>query len=385
MSTVKKGPYYEYSVVYTDRVFNLMSPPFQETMRDINNSLVKTYNAHISALIPGSGTYAMEAVARAFATDKKVLVIRNGYFSFRWSDIFNVCKLPSEEIVMKAGPIDNQGDSKQPQIAPAPLDQVIAKIKSEKPAAVFMPHVETATGILCPDDYIKAVAAAAHEVGATLVVDGIAAGCVWLDMKALGVDVYITAPQKGWTGPCCVGIVVLNKDAAEKVAKSSSTSFCCNLPQWLDVMQQYLNEDGKGPGFRYYTTLPTDALMEFRDVMKEAEAVGLASLKEKMWQQGKAVRAELAKRGFKSVAAEGFESPGVVVVYSPVTGMVGKIKSEGLQLAGGVPWKLEEETYGVDSAASTFRIGLFGLDKLANVDGTVERLMKAIDNVCAQK
>lgn len=248
----------EYSVVYTDRAVNHMSQKFQGVMRGISRILKSTYNASSVAVIPGSGSYAMEAVARQFGTNQKCLVIRNGYFSYRWSDIFDVCKIPSHEVVLKALPVET---GHNPAFAPIPQDQAVRAIVSERPRVVFAPHVETASGIILPDDYIKAVAAAAHEVGALFVLDCIASGCAWVDMKALGIDVVISAPQKGWSGPACSGLVMLSDLATEALESSQSTSFCVNLKQWVTVMKTY--EDG---AHKYYTTMPTDALTQFYTV-----------------------------------------------------------------------------------------------------------------------
>ena len=386
----KKGPLLEYSVVYTDRAYNLMSAPFCEAMRDINAALKRVYNAHSVAIIPGSGSYAMEAVARQFATGKKVIVLRNGYFSFRWSDIFQVCGIPAEEIVLKAQPVgkctrhEAGADplAATPQFQPYPIAEACARIRAEKPAVVFAPHVETATGMLLPDAYLKAIGDAVREGGGLFVLDCIASGNVWVDMQACGVDALISAPQKGWTGPACAGLVMLGERAraAADDPANASTSFCCNLGKWLTVMDKYA-----AGGFMYYTTLPTDALMTFRDVIKETEAYGFDRVRGDMLALGAKVRAVLAERGFKSVAADGFAAPGVVVSYvaDPATqggAMVGAFKAQGLQIAGGVPFKLDHE---VDSRRLCFRLGLFGLDKMQHVDRTVEKFRAALDAIVA--
>jgi len=369
-------------VVYTDRAVNLMSSPFQTVMKDISTALNKVYNSDSVAIIPGSGTYAMEAVARQFGTDKKVLILRNGYFSFRWSDIFDVTKCQKEEIVLKGRAIE---EGKFPYFAPMPIEEVVAAIEKEQPDVVFAPHVETSSGIILPDDYMKKVAEAVHKKkDAFFVIDSIASGNMWVDMKATGVDVLISAPQKGWSGPACAGLVMLNERAAKQVkeVKISSNSFSCNLPKWLTVMDAYVNG-----GFMYYTTLPTDALTTFRDAIKEAEAFGFEKTRTKMMELGSKVRALLVSKGFKSVAAPGFEAPGVVVSYSNgISGAFGKFKAQGLQIAGGVPLKLDEDTLqGVDTKATSFRLGLFGLDKLADVDGCVEIFAEALDKVVASE
>lgn len=372
-----KGPLLEYSVVYTDRAQNLMSSPFCEAMRDISAAMKKVYNAHSVALIPGSGTYAMEACAWAFGVDAKAVIIRNGYFSFRWSDINACARIFESERVLCADTADTEGDRRQ--FAPCPIADVVAAIQEERPAVVFAPHVETATGIILPDEYIKAVGAAAHEVGAVFVLDGIAAGNIWIDMEALNVDAYISAPQKGWSGPACCGLVMLTAAGREAALASAGkrSSFACNLPKWLAVMDKY-----DAGAFMYYTTLPTDALMAFRDVIREMLDWGADKAKAAMTELGAQARAELAKAGFKSAAADGFGAPGVVVVFSDIEGMVGKFKGEGIQIAGGVPWKVDEDTkYGMNTRATTFRLGLFGLDKLKNVPRTIETLMAAVGRI----
>jgi aspartate aminotransferase-like enzyme len=379
----KQGPFHEYSVVYTDRVFNLMSPVFQEAMVTVSTELKACYKAAATVLIPGSGTFAMEAVARQFGLKKNVLVVRNGYFSYRWSDIMHVCDLPSHETVLQAKPVD--AADARPQLTPPAIDAVVAAIKEQRPALVCAPHVETSTGIILSKDYIRALSAATHEVGGLLCIDGIAAGMVWMDMAELGVDVYVSAPQKGWTGPACVGIAMLS-DAAVKVTKASqSNSFCCNLAQWLVVMEDYENKEKKGPGFKYYTTLPTDAIMQFRDRILETKKIGYEKTQANMEELGRRVRAELAQRGFKSVAADGWGAPGVVVVYSHIEAAVAKFKGAGLQIAGGVNWMLGQEKWAspIDPTTMTFRLGLFGIDKVQNVDECVARLTKAVDGILA--
>lgn len=379
-----KGPFYEYSVVYSDRATNLMSPPFQETMKNIAAMLKRTFSAEKVAIIPGSGTYAMEAVARQFATNRKALVIRNGFFSFRWSDIFDVCNITNNQIILPAYALTQD----PPRFAPYEISALEAKIMSEKPAVVFAAHVETATGIILSHDYIKRVAAAAHSVGALFVLDCIASGCVWTDMKELDIDVIISAPQKAFSAPASCGIVLLGPRGVEALSTTKPTSFACNLPQWLDVMTQY--ENGS---FKYYTTLPTDALIAFDQISSELfESFGgsLEKLRNAHFELGNSVRNAFKSRGYESVAAEGFEAPGVVVVYGSAKGpaagaMVSELKKVGLQVAGGVPFKLEGNENGVDGPTQTFRIGLFGVDKLKNIPGTVDRLMRAIDDVYINK
>lgn len=360
----------EFSVVFTDRSLNHMSSQFQGVMRDISEMLTSVYNADSCAVIPGGGTYGMEAVARQFATDQKVMVLRNGWFSFRWTQIFEAGDIPSEATVMKAR---RSGNAHQSPFSPAPIDEVVAKIKSEEPAVVFAPHVETSSGMILPDDYLKAVADAVHSVGGLFVLDCIASGCIWVDMKATGVDVLISAPQKGWSASPCAGLVMMSADAKARMADTTGTSFALNLQTWANIMDAYT-----GGGHAYHATMPTDALKDFRDTMLETREYGFDKLKAAQQEQGDRVRAVLAKRGFPSVAAKGFEAPGVVVSYTDDAGLQNgsKFAAEGVQIAAGVPLRCDEpEDY------STFRLGLFGLDKLYDVDAAVARLEAALDKV----
>jgi len=360
----------EFSVVFTDRSLNHMSQQFQQVMRDISGVLREVYNADAVALVPGGGTYAMEAVARQLATGQKVMVIRNGFFSFRWSQIFEAGSIPAAEEVMKARP---QGNERQAPFAPAPIDEVVARIKAESPALVFAPHVETASGMILPDDYLRAVAEAVHAVGGLFVLDCIASGCVWVDMKDIGIDVLISAPQKGWSASPSAGMVMLNEAALARVQESSSTSFAIDLGKWLSIMQAY--ENG---GHAYHATMPTDALRRLRDIMLESRELGFDKLCAAQWELGNRVRAALAARGVKSVAAEGFGAPGVVVSYTddPDIKNGSKFAAQGVQIAGGVPLMVDEP-----ADFSTFRLGLFGLDKLRDVDSTVARLEAVLDKV----
>jgi aspartate aminotransferase-like enzyme len=360
----------EYSVVYTDRSINHMSQLFQGVMRDISSSLRKVYNAKSAVVVPGSGTFGMEAVARQFATNRKCLVIRNGWFSFRWSQIFDMGGIPSESIVLKARPVE-QG--RQAPYAPPPIEDVVAAIRENKPDLVFAPQVETASGIMLPDAYLCAVADAVHAVGGMFVLDCIASGTVWVDMRECGVDVLLSAPQKGWSAPPCCGLVMLSPLAREIIDSTTSTSFACDLRKWLQIMEAY--ENG---GIAYHATMPTDGLARLRDVMKETEAYGLDKVRAEQLELGKRVRSLLADKGFKSVAAEGFEAPGVVVSYTDDDGIrSGKTFADaGLQIAPGVPLQCDEP-----EDFKTFRIGLFGLDKLQDVESSVARLAKALDSI----
>jgi len=360
----------EFSVVFTDRSLNHMSAAFQEVMRDIHGVLCEVYRAGRAVIVPGGGTYAMEAVARQFAAGQKVMVIRNGFFSYRWTQIFETGSIPSEEIVLKA---QRQGNSPTSPFAPPPIDEAVARIRAERPAVVFAPHVETASGMILPDAYVRALAEAVHEVGGLFVLDCVASGCVWVDMEATGVDVLISAPQKGWSAPPSAGLVMMRDAALERCRAAKSTSFAADLGKWLTIMEAYLNG-----GSAYHATMPTDALRVLRDAMLETRAAGFERLAAAQWEQGEAVRAMLAERGVKSVAAEGFGAPGVVVSYTddPEIQNTKKFAAVGLQIAAGVPLMVDE---GPDYRS--FRLGLFGLDKLADVPASLARLDAAFDKV----
>lgn len=360
----------EYSVVYTDRALNHMSKRFQGVMRDISRTLKSVYAAHSAIVVPGSGTFGMEAVARQFATGKRCLVVRDGWFSYRWTQIFEVGGIPSESRVLKARATE---PGTQAAFAPPPIEEVIAVIREYRPDVVFAAHVETASGILLPEDYIRRMADAAHAVGGLLVLDCIASGAIWVDMRDAHVDVLISAPQKGWSGPACCGLVMLGEAARQRIESTQSTSFACDLRKWLGVMEAY--EQG---GHAYYTTMPTDALKALRDVMAETEAWGFEHARHAQQQLGDAIRALLRERGFKSVAAPGFEAPGVVVSYTADDDIRSgrKFADAGLQIAAGVPLACDEP-----EGFKTFRLGLFGLDKLHNVDRTVDALAQALDKM----
>ena len=359
---------YEFSVVYTDRALNHMSQSFQGVMRDISSMLKTVYGAHSALVVPGSGSFGMEAVARQFASGRKVLVVRNGWFSYRWTQIFEMGNIPSEAIVLKAR---RTGEGPQAPFAPPPVDEVVAAIRAERPEVVFAPHVETASGILLPDDYLKAVADAVHDVGGLFVLDCIASGAMWVDLRATGVDVLISAPQKGWSSSPCCALVVLSELARQRIDGTTSTSFAADLRKWLQIMETY--ESG---GHAYHTTMPTDALVRLRDTMRETQSDGFDTLRAAQQRLGNEVRALLARKGFKSVAAPGFEAPGVVVSYTtdPEIQSAKKFIGLGLQTAAGVPLQCDE---GPDFR--TFRLGLFGLEKLRNVDRTVRQLDDALN------
>lgn len=360
----------EYSVVFTDRALNHMSEKFQGVMRDISSTMKGVYQADGVAVVPGGGTYAMEAVARQLATGKKALVIRNGWFSYRWTQIFEAGSIPAESVVLKARPVES---GPQAAFAPAPIEEVTATIREMQPDVVFAPHVETASGMMLPDNYLKAVAEATHAAGGLFVLDCIASGTVWVDMAATGVDVLISAPQKGWSASPCSGLVMLSAAALEKVRATQSSSFACDLKKWLEIMEAY-----EGGGHAYHATMPTDALRGFRDSMKETEAYGFDKVRDEQLELGAEVRRLFAARGFRSVAAEGFEAPGVVVCYTDDPGIKSgaKFAAQGLQTAAGVPLMCDEPT-----DFQTFRVGLFGLDKLHNVERSVAKLAEALDRI----
>ena len=362
----------EYSVVFTDRSLNHMSQDFQGVMNDISSTLKGVYNSEAVIVVPGGGTFGMEAVARQFANDKKCLVLRNGWFSFRWSQILDMGSIASETIVLKA---KKQSSETTAPFAPAAIAEVVAAIKAEKPAIVFAPHVETSAGIILPDDYLRQVSDAVHSVGGLFVLDCIASGTVWVDMKDCGVDVLISAPQKGWSASPCSALVMLSDKALVEIENTTSTSFACDLKKWHQIMQAY--ENG---GHAYHATMPTDALKQFRDTMKETQALGFDKIKQAQLELGRRVRELLASKGIVSVAAEGFEAPGVVVSYTTEGDIQNgkKFAAQGLQIAAGVPLQCDEP-----ADYQTFRIGLFGLDKLADIDRTVNNLATALDNVLA--
>jgi len=364
----------EYSVVFTDRSLNHMSQSFQGVMNDISSTLKTVYNANAVVVVPGGGTYGMESIARQFAANKKCLVIRNGWFSYRWSQILEMGNIASEIIVMKAQPFNSvEAKSSQPSLTPAPIDEVVARIKSEKPEMVFAPHVETASGMLLPDDYIRAIADAVHSIGGLFVLDCIASGTLWVDMKDCSVDILISAPQKGWSASPCSALVMLGDEARKRIDSTVSSSFACDLRKWLQIMEAY--ENG---GHAYHATMPTDALLKFRDTMNETEAYGFDKVKQEQLELGQKARSLLTSKGFKSVAAEGFQAPGVVVSYTDDSNIHNgkKFMEQGLQIAAGVPLQCDEP-----KGFQTFRIGLFGLDKLHNIDRTISHLNNALEKV----
>ena len=365
ISAVDPDGLLEFSVVFTDRSLNHMSAAFQAVMRDISATLKKVYGAHSVAVVPGGGTYGMESVARQFATAKRVTVLRNGWFSYRWTQIFETGGIPSAATVLQAR---RTSETATAPWVPAPIEEVEAHIRTHKPDVVFAPHVETASGILLPDEYVRRAAAAVHANGGLFVLDCIASGTLWVNMKALGGDVLITAPQKGWSGTPGAGLVMLSETARAKINETKTTSFALDLAKWLQIMETY--ESGS---HAYHATMPTDSLRRLRDLMVETEKAGFEKLRQRQLELGQRVRKMLAERGFPSVAGSGFEAPCVVVSYTQHADIVARFGKAGAQVAAGVPLMCGEPA---DYRA--FRIGLFGLDKLADVDATVARLTKAL-------
>ena len=360
----------EFSVVYTDRSLNHMSKSFSRVMTDISSMLKEVYHAHSAVLVPGSGTYGMESVARQFATGKHVMVLRNGWFSYRWSQIFDMGSIPVSHTVLKAR---QAVKGVQQPWAPAPIAEVVAAIAKEKPTLIFAPHVETSAGMMLPDGYLRAVSDSVHAVGGLFVLDCIASGAMWVDMQATGVDVLISAPQKGWSSSPCCAMVMLSERARTAIDGTTSSSYACDLKKWLNIMETY--EKG---GHAYHATLPTDALTRLAAVMKETQAYGFAKVRTEQMALGTKVRELFEGRGLKSVAAEGFKAPGVVVSFTtdPEIQSSKKFLAQGLQTAAGVPLQCDE---GADFM--TFRIGLFGLDKWHNIDRTVAQLADALDSI----
>ena len=363
---VDPGGLLEFSVVYTDRSLNHMSAAFQGVMCDLSATLKDVYGARSAVIVPGGGTYGMEAVARQFATGKRCLVLRNGWFSYRWTQIFETGGIASEAGVLKAC---RTGEGRHAPFAPAPIETVEKVIRETRPELVIAPHVETASGILLPDAYLRRVAAAAAGVGGLFVLDCIASGALWVDMGKVGVDVLISAPQKGWTGTPCAALVMLSERARERTGETTSSSFAMDLRKWLEIMEVY-----EGGGHAYHATMPTDGLRRLRDVMNESAAAGFERLRAAQIELGERVRALLAERGFPSVAAPGYEAPCVVVSYTRDANIVARFIEAGTQIAAGVPLMCDEpEDY------LAFRIGLFGLDKLNDIDGTVARFARALE------
>ena len=362
----------EYSVVFTDRSLNHMSKSFQLVMNDISKGLKKVYNASAVIVIPGGGTFGMEAIARQFGSRKKCLVIRNGWFSYRWSQILETGNIASETIVLKA---QKDKKNKNSAFSPMPVNQVIDKIKSERPDVVYAPHVETSAGMVLPDEYLKKIADAVHAVNGIFVLDCVASGALWVDMGKLGIDVLLSAPQKGWSSSPCSGLVMLSEKAKTRIRTTKSTSFVCDLLKWLEIMEAY-----EAGGHAYHTTMPTDSLSNFRDTLLETEEYGFEKTRLEQIDLGKKVRALLESKGFMSVAEKKFQAPSVIVSYTDDPNLKSgkRFLDQGIQIAAGVPLECDEgENF------MTFRIGLFGLDKLHNIDRTVDNLKNALDSICS--
>ena len=363
----------EYSVVFTDRSLNHMSKSFQSVMCDISRGLKNAYNATGVVVIPGGGTFGMEAVARQFASNKKCMVIRNGWFSYRWSQILDQGSIAKETIVIKAQRDQTNRDA---AFSPTSITKVIDQIKTQKPEVVFAPHVETSAGMLLPDEYIQEVTKAVHSVGGIFVLDCVASGALWVDMKKTGVDVLISAPQKGWSSSPCSGLVMLGDSATKLIKETKSSSYVCDLLKWYQIMEAY--ENG---GHAYHATMPTDSLRLFRDALIETESFGLEAIKNAQIELGRRCREVVERFGYHSVAANDFKAPSVIVSYTDdidiKTGK--KFMQAGMQVAAGVPLECGEP-----EGFSTFRIGLFGLDKLTDIDRTVANLEKTLEAVRGQ-
>ncbi|AGP30735.1 aminotransferase class V-fold PLP-dependent enzyme [Corynebacterium terpenotabidum] len=360
----------EYSVVFTDRSLNHMSKRFVGVMQDIIAVLTEAYDASAVAIVPGGGSYGMESVARQLVTGKKTLIVRNGLFSYRWSQIIDAGRITDDVTVLAASQAE---DTTTSLWSPAPIETVTATIREQKPQIVIAPHVETAAGIQLPDDYLRALGEAAHEVGALFILDCVASGASWVSMTDTGVDVLVSAPQKGWSGTPCAGYIMLSEAGRKAVGETTSTSFALDLKKWLSIADSYI--DGATP---YHATMPTDSLAHNAELMVEARTIGLDKLKDAQIELGAKARALLAERGIVSIAAEGFAAPSVVVAYTddPTVTSGAKFKEAGIQVAAGVPLQCGER-----DDFSTFRLGLFGLDKLTDIDGTVDRLREGLDKL----
>lgn len=363
----------EYSVVYTERSLNHMSKDFQQVMRELSCCFREVYHADSLAIVPGGGTFGMEAIARQFATQKKCVVIRNGWFSYRWTQIFEACSLPSQEIVLKARPVNN---TTQSPFVPPPIEEVLQVIRQEKPDVVFAAHVETSAGLLLPDSYIQQITEAVHSYGGMFVLDCIASGALWVNMEELAVDVLLTAPQKGWSSTPCAAIVLMRKHAEERLLHTQSSSFACDLRRWRDIMRIY--EEG---GHAYHATMPTDGLRQLRDAIVEAKAFGWEQLKQAQKKLGDGIRDILVAHGYTSVADSSYASPSVVVCYTTNPQMHNgqAFLAQGMQIAAGVPLACDEK-----QPFSTFRIGLFGFDKLYHREETVQNFEKVLQILSKQ-
>ncbi|OHY81062.1 aminotransferase class V-fold PLP-dependent enzyme [Marinobacter sp. AC-23] len=360
----------EYSVVFNDRSLNHMSAPFQQVMQDISSTLRQVYNAKRAVIVPGGGSFGMEAVARQFANDERCLVVRNGWFSYRWSQILEAGRITNDITVLQAQASNNIA---QAAYAPVPAKEVAERIRAEKPAVVFVPHVETASGIVLPEDYLKTIGEAVKDVSGLFVLDCVASGALWVDTAACGVDVLISAPQKGWSASPCAALITLSERAVARMEGTTSSSFAADLRKWSQIMQAY-----EAGNHAYHATMPTDTLVILRDAMLETVKIGPDLLYQRQIELGKQVRELFHNAGFKSVAAPGFESPSVVVLHTDNINIhnTSLFREQGLQIAAGVPLMCgEPEDF------RTFRMGLFGLEKLNNVERSVENLSVALEAI----
>jgi len=364
----------EYSVVFTDRSVNHMSRQFQGAMRGLSDGLKAVYRADQIALVPGGGTFAMESVARQFCRNQRVRVLRNGWFSFRWSQIFAGGVDTAHVEIAKA-----VADSAAPdaQFVPANLEDFIAAIHADRPDCVIAPHVETSAGMLLPDTYLTAIAEATHAVGGLFILDCVASGCLWVDMAATGVDVLITAPQKGWSSTPCAGVVLMSARAVERLEATTSDSYALDLKKWRQIMAAY--EQG---GHAYHATMPTDGLVTFHETYRLLADVGFDALKARQIDLGQRMRALLGQAGFKSLAGPGFESPTVVVSHTDRDDFKNTqaFLKVGVQVAAGVPLECDESP-----DFKTFRVGLFGIDKLMDIDRTVTQFATALERIAADR
>ena len=360
----------EYSVVFTDRSLNHMSPKFQAVMRELHAGMTQVYGASSCVIVPGGGTFAMESVARQFTREHRVLVVRNGWFSYRWSQIFETGVSPTALEIAQAIPDTPHADQ---QFSPVDCASVCERIRALKPEVVVAPQVETSAGLLLPDAYLKTVADCAHEVGAVMVLDCVAAGTLWVDMTAIGIDVLITAPQKGWSSTPCAGLVMLSDRGLERLQATQSDSFALDLKKWHSIMGAYLNG-----GHAYHATLPTDGLAQLLDTYHEMARVGFDELKHRQIRMGQAARELLENHGFKSLAAAPYQASTVVVSHTDRDDIQSgaAFRDVGLQVAAGVPLACGESEH-----FKTFRIGLFGLDKLMHEARTLDLLQDALDRL----
>lgn len=360
----------EYSVVYTDRALNHLSARFARAMADVDEVLRQAHGAHTVAVVPGGGTCGMESVARQFATGRRCLVLRNGFFSFRWSQILEQGRIASSIAVCPASRVDA---GRQAAWAPMPAEEVASRILAERPGVVFAPHVETSAGLVLPDDHLRAVSDAVRATDGLFVLDVVASGSTLVEMDAVGADVLVAAPQKGWSGSPGMGFVLLNERARARLDETTSSSFALDLARWVAIAEGY--RQGR-PG--YHATLPTDALAHNAAALLETRSAGFDLLADRQAELGRRVRAMFAERGWPSVAAPGFEASSVVVSYTddPELRSGAALRRVGIQSAAGVPLMCGEP-----EGFSTFRVGLFGLDKLADVDGAAARLEEALDRL----